>query len=75
MQKNNGVELSGFVTMQQLADYLHMSHTTLRKKLVPLRPFLNFEKRKRLYSPDEWSFVILHVNATPQKDLTQPNES
>lgn len=60
--KKSAPELSGYVTLQQIADFLGISDKTLRVKLVPLRPFLQFKKRKRLFSPDEWQFVIQNLD-------------
>lgn len=64
----NEQKLSGYVTLQQIADFLHISDRTLREKIVPLRPFLNYSKRKRLYSPEEWDFVLKNLSRN-DKDI------
>jgi transcriptional antiterminator len=50
-------ELRGFVTGKELANYFNFSTRTLYEKLKPLRIFLSYNQRKRLFSPAEVELI------------------
>ena len=51
--------LRGYCTAKEIATYLNVSERTFYRRIKPLRIFLNGAgDLKRLYSPEEWKFVI-----------------
>jgi len=61
--KKRKKELSGTITYKELYNFLGISKDTLRRRLVPLRPFLdrNDSGNKRFYSETEWQFILKNI--------------